>query len=221
MLTSYAPIISAEKAYHEQLSVAEITNSVFEPASMMVRDNIRRKLIEIVRWFEVWVTSDFILYQNLGATQIFQNERTFWCSWERDAFRLLDSLSGVIDFSISRACTLRLKFCIHVVDMPSTSVQECALRGQVRSSPRKARTLAVACWTSPNLQFSVTQSSVVVTWKLVAWAFASKSAHWFARYRRPPVLGTWHAAWCTVAMSCPRSFFKEVIGVVSHFSTQH
>ena len=49
MLTSYAPIISAEKAYHEQLSVAEITNSVFEPASMMVRDNIRRKLIEIVR----------------------------------------------------------------------------------------------------------------------------------------------------------------------------
>ena len=37
MLTSYAPVISAEKAYHEQLSVAEITNSVFEPASMMVK----------------------------------------------------------------------------------------------------------------------------------------------------------------------------------------
>merc|ERR1711939_668867 len=37
MLTSYAPIISAEKAYHEQLSVAEITNSVFEPASMMCK----------------------------------------------------------------------------------------------------------------------------------------------------------------------------------------
>jgi len=32
MLSSYAPIISAEKAYHEQLSVAEITMSVFEPA---------------------------------------------------------------------------------------------------------------------------------------------------------------------------------------------
>ena len=40
MLTSYAPIISAEKAYHEQLSVAEITNSVFEPASMMVKSAI-------------------------------------------------------------------------------------------------------------------------------------------------------------------------------------
>merc|ERR1712157_472789 len=37
MLSSYAPIISAEKAYHEQLSVAEITNSSFEPASMMAK----------------------------------------------------------------------------------------------------------------------------------------------------------------------------------------
>merc|ERR1711975_180325 len=37
MLASYAPIISAEKAYHEQLSVAEITNSSFEPASMLVK----------------------------------------------------------------------------------------------------------------------------------------------------------------------------------------
>ncbi|CAJ1399383.1 unnamed protein product [Effrenium voratum] len=37
MLTSFAPVISAEKAYHEQLSVAEITMSVFEPASMMVK----------------------------------------------------------------------------------------------------------------------------------------------------------------------------------------
>ncbi|KAG1662460.1 hypothetical protein FOA52_009668 [Chlamydomonas sp. UWO 241] len=37
VLSSYAPIISAEKAYHEQLSVAEITNSVFEPSSQMVK----------------------------------------------------------------------------------------------------------------------------------------------------------------------------------------
>merc|ERR1712185_434054 len=37
MLTSHAPIISAEKAYHEQLSVAEITNSAFEPASMLCK----------------------------------------------------------------------------------------------------------------------------------------------------------------------------------------
>ncbi|CAL9242470.1 unnamed protein product [Arabidopsis halleri] len=37
MLSSYAPVISAEKAFHEQLSVAEITNSAFEPASMMAK----------------------------------------------------------------------------------------------------------------------------------------------------------------------------------------
>merc|ERR1711973_460606 len=37
MGSSYAPIISAEKAYHEQLSVAEITMSVFEPAAMFVK----------------------------------------------------------------------------------------------------------------------------------------------------------------------------------------
>ncbi|TYH60444.1 hypothetical protein ES332_D08G292700v1 [Gossypium tomentosum] len=37
MLSSYAPVISAEKAYHEQLSVAEITSSAFEPASMMAK----------------------------------------------------------------------------------------------------------------------------------------------------------------------------------------
>ena len=36
-LASYAPIIPAEKAYHESLSVAEITNGVFEPANMMVK----------------------------------------------------------------------------------------------------------------------------------------------------------------------------------------
>jgi tubulin alpha len=36
-LCSYAPIISAEKAYHEQLSVSDLTNSVFEPANMMVK----------------------------------------------------------------------------------------------------------------------------------------------------------------------------------------
>jgi len=36
-LCSFAPVIAAEKAYHERLTVAEITNSVFEPHSMMVK----------------------------------------------------------------------------------------------------------------------------------------------------------------------------------------
>ncbi|GMP73173.1 hypothetical protein CsSME_00031005 [Camellia sinensis var. sinensis] len=37
MLSSYAPVISAAKAYHEQLSTPKITNSMFAPTSMMAK----------------------------------------------------------------------------------------------------------------------------------------------------------------------------------------
>jgi len=37
MLSSYSPVISGAKAIHEQLSVAEITSSVFETNSMMAK----------------------------------------------------------------------------------------------------------------------------------------------------------------------------------------
>jgi len=37
LLCSYAPVISAEKAYHEQMSVYEITNSVLDPSNMMAK----------------------------------------------------------------------------------------------------------------------------------------------------------------------------------------
>ncbi|MCD7455393.1 hypothetical protein HAX54_028042 [Datura stramonium] len=42
MLSSYAPVISAEKAHHEQHSVAEITTTAFDPASMMAKCDPRR-----------------------------------------------------------------------------------------------------------------------------------------------------------------------------------
>lgn len=41
-LVSYAPIISADKAYHEQLTVNEITNACFEPANQMVKCDPRQ-----------------------------------------------------------------------------------------------------------------------------------------------------------------------------------
>jgi len=37
MLASYAPVLSKDKAYHESLSVSDLTNSVFEPNNMMAK----------------------------------------------------------------------------------------------------------------------------------------------------------------------------------------
>ncbi|CAG0902025.1 unnamed protein product [Cyprideis torosa] len=42
IVVTYAPVISSEKAYHEQLTVSEITNACFEPANQMVKCDPRR-----------------------------------------------------------------------------------------------------------------------------------------------------------------------------------
>ena len=36
-MATYAPVISAEKAFHDQITVAEITNACFEPQNQMVK----------------------------------------------------------------------------------------------------------------------------------------------------------------------------------------
>ena len=41
MLSSYAPIISAEKVYYEQLSMTESTNSRFELAATRAKCDLR------------------------------------------------------------------------------------------------------------------------------------------------------------------------------------
>jgi len=39
MLSSYAPFISMEKVYHENLSISEITKAAFESQNMMAKCN--------------------------------------------------------------------------------------------------------------------------------------------------------------------------------------
>jgi len=42
LLCSYAPVVSKEKAYHEAMTVGELTNSVFEPNNMMAKCDPRK-----------------------------------------------------------------------------------------------------------------------------------------------------------------------------------
>ena len=42
MLSSYAPLASANKSSHESLSAADLTEQAFEPAAMMAKCDPRR-----------------------------------------------------------------------------------------------------------------------------------------------------------------------------------
>ena len=43
MISSYAPVVFKEKAYHEALLVKEIKNSVFEASNMMIKFDPRHR----------------------------------------------------------------------------------------------------------------------------------------------------------------------------------
>eukprot|EP01025_Chloroclados_australasicus_P068755 TRINITY_DN9580_c0_g1_i2.p2 TRINITY_DN9580_c0_g1~~TRINITY_DN9580_c0_g1_i2.p2 ORF type:complete len:451 (+),score=55.27 TRINITY_DN9580_c0_g1_i2:1296-2648(+) len=80
MLNSYAPIVSSEKAYHEQFSVANITNSAFEPGNMMAKcDPSHGKYMACCLMYR----GDVVPKDTNAAVAAIKNKRTIqfvdWC----------------------------------------------------------------------------------------------------------------------------------------------
>ena len=70
-MATYSPIISADKAYHEKMTVPEITEACFEPTYQMVkcdpqkgRFELPSRLIKALHFKESALTdADFALFQ--------------------------------------------------------------------------------------------------------------------------------------------------------------
>jgi len=80
MLSSYAPIVSSSKAYHESLSINEITTSVFNPQLMMVKCDPRHgKYMATCLMYR----GDIISKEVTAAVGIIKTKRTIqfvdWC----------------------------------------------------------------------------------------------------------------------------------------------
>merc|ERR1719453_1437240 len=80
VVSAFGPIISAEKAYHEQLSVAEITNAVFEPASQLCKVDPRHgKYMAVVLMYR----GDVVPKDVNAAVATIKTKRTIqfvdWC----------------------------------------------------------------------------------------------------------------------------------------------
>jgi tubulin alpha len=80
MLCSYAPLVSAEKAHHEQFSVSQLTTSVFEPQSMFAKcDPLRGKYMACCLMYR----GDVVPKDVTAAVAVIKTKKTIqfvdWC----------------------------------------------------------------------------------------------------------------------------------------------
>ncbi|KAJ1414585.1 Tubulin/FtsZ, C-terminal [Sesbania bispinosa] len=103
MLSSYAPVISAEKEYHEQLSVAEITNSAFEPSSMMAKCDPRHgKYMACCLIYRGGVVPKDVN----AAVATIKTKRTIqfvdWCPWIQHDLKIFSRIDHKFDLMYAK-----------------------------------------------------------------------------------------------------------------------
>ncbi|KAJ4439234.1 Tubulin alpha-1 chain, partial [Periplaneta americana] len=86
-LITYAPLVPASKAYHEPLSVAQLTNACFEPANQLVKCDPRRgKYMACCMLFRGDVTPTDV---NSAITNIKQMRSILFVDWCPTGFKVL------------------------------------------------------------------------------------------------------------------------------------
>lgn len=80
LLCSYAPLISSDKAHHEQFSVSQLTNSVFEASNMMAKcDPLRGKYMACCLMYR----GDVVPKDVTAAVSVIKTKKTIqfvdWC----------------------------------------------------------------------------------------------------------------------------------------------
>jgi len=101
-LTTYAPVLPVEKAYHEQNTVAEITNACFEPAYQMVKCDPKKAST----WLAACCTEETWSLR-MSTTPLHQSNQSATFSLSTGAPRGSRSASTISPRLLSQAVTLR------------------------------------------------------------------------------------------------------------------
>jgi len=110
LLCSFAPLISAEKAHHEQFTVGQLTNSVFEAQSMMVKcDPNRGKYMACCLMYR----GDVVPKDVTAAISVIKTKKTIqFVDWSPTGFKCginsqpPSAVPGGDIAKVSRACVM-------------------------------------------------------------------------------------------------------------------